>query len=97
MHYGKVAQNFILCQNTEKKIFHPSNHLSNRQTGHIWYRHTMEKLLGIVFRVEIHIKHDFFTIATAKRAIFGLDELRESCLEFDFESKYTVNMIFFLP
>ena len=54
---------------------------SNCQTSHIWYRYTMEKLLGIAFRVKIHIKHDFFTIATAKRAIFGTDILWKSCSE----------------
>ena len=33
-------------------------------------------------------------IATAKRAIFGTDILWERYSEFDFDSKYTVNMIF---
>ena len=45
----------------------------------------MEKLPGIVFTVKKHIKLDFFTVATAKRAIFGTDILRESCSEFGFE------------
>ena len=30
----------------------------------------------------------FFTLATAKRAIFGTDILWKSCLELDFRSKY---------
>ena len=36
---------FRLIKYTKINNFYHSNHLSNRQTGHIWYRYTMAKLL----------------------------------------------------
>ena len=47
----------------------------------------MEKLLGIVFRVKIHIKHDFFTLAT-KYGSFGDYYDKKIMFDVYFDSKY---------